>query len=318
MTLGMSMHTLFGSEDFSILADSERFLDTCSVLGLKTANLAEIETLPRNSIIFSFSNIAAKRTLEIAQATPTKKSIFCAAQVFEPSLSCASYSLNLLLNSDFQKALQRQRATLSMLNSYESFLVAGSRTIGQLTLLPKANPYALIEEDIDNNFIHSVAEFFEVHYAHMNPKTPCPFAFSGALSISGVLMVLRKPNPTLPDDIKNRLQQLSDSIAKTGGLLTVTENQVTSLRIGNEEQLEVLIAAAGTRGLALTEFAIGVNDEIASLIDYRVNSQLNEGICGVHVAIGDGSSGYHIDFLSPAVSVTPMTNPISGSKKKQS
>ncbi|WP_259697667.1 hypothetical protein [Pseudomonas brassicacearum] len=70
--------------------------------------------------------------------------------------------------------------------------------------------------------------------------------------------------------------------------------------------MELLTVAAGARGLRLTEFAIGVNSEIKPLIDYKMNSQLNEGIDGVHLAIGDGSSGYHIDFLSPAVSVTPI------------
>ncbi|WP_448694087.1 hypothetical protein [Pseudomonas rhizophila] len=101
-----NIHTLFGAEEFWVVADSEQFLNKCSNQGLKTAHITKVEALPRNSIIFSFSNSAAKLTLEIAQATPRKRSVFCAAQVFEPSLSCASYSLNLLLNSDFKKALK--------------------------------------------------------------------------------------------------------------------------------------------------------------------------------------------------------------------
>lgn len=134
-----------------------------------------------------------------------------------------------------------------------------------------------------------------------------PIFFSGELNISGILTVLRKPNPMLPEDMKMKLQQLSDTLSENGGLLTVVENKVTSLRTGNGEYIEVLKMAAGTRGLELTEFAIGVNDEIAPLIDYKMNSQLNEGVGGVHLAIGDGSSGYHIDFLSPAANVSPIT-----------
>lgn len=84
------------------------------------------------------------------------------------------------------------------------------------------------------------------------------------------------------------------------------ENKVTSLQADNEEHIETLKSAAGIRGLGLTEFAIGVNEDIAAFIDYKVNSQMNEGINGVHLAIGDGSSGFHIDFLSPDVKVTPV------------
>src|SRR3546814_9813504 len=127
-------------------------------------------------------------------------------------------------------------------------------------------------------FIHSAAEFFEVHYAHMNIHERCPFCLSGKLKISGILTVLRKANPQLPKNIRFRLELLSDSIAKAGGVLTVVENKVTSLQADNEEHIETLKLAAGVRGLGLTEFAIGVNEEIAAFIDYKVNSQMNEGI----------------------------------------
>lgn len=300
------IHTLFGEEEFWIVADSQEFLDECSHQGLNTAHIHELSTLPRNSIIFSFSNNAAKLTLEIAKATPVKKSVFCAAQVFDPSLSSANYSLHLLLNSNFRRALERQRFFLNMLNSHDSFFLSGEDTFGKITLNRQAEPYALIKEDISENFIHSAAEFFEVHYAHMNIQERCPFCFNGKLKISGVLTVLRKANPQLPNDIRARLELLSDSVARAGGLLTVVENKITSLQVDNAEHIETLKSAAGVRGLGLTEFAIGVNEEIADFIDYKVNSQMNEGINGVHLAIGDGSSGFHIDFLSPDVNVTPV------------
>lgn len=312
MSSMIKIHTLFGAEEFWIVADSQEFLDECAVQGLKTVHIHEISTLPRNSIVFSFSNNAAKLTLEMAKATPVKKSVFCAAQVFDPSFDSADYSLHLLLNSDFKKALKRQRFFLNMLNSYDSFTISGKDTYGSVMLNRQAQPYALIAEDISENFIHSVAEFFEVHYAHMTTQEPCPFCVNGKLKISGILTVLRKTNPQLPKDIRVRLQRLSDTVAKTGGSLTVVGNEVTSLTTSDGEHIETLKLAAGARGLGLTEFAIGVNEEIAPLINYNVNSQMNEGISGIHLAIGDGSSGFHIDFLSPTVNVIPIVNSTSG------
>ncbi|MHC8402002.1 hypothetical protein ACYZTX_21715 [Pseudomonas sp. MDT1-17] len=126
------------------------------------------------------------------------------------------------------------------------------------------------------------------------------------MKIAGILTVLRKPNPTLPEGLKTSLKWLNDRISEEGAFLSVEDNIITSLKVKNEEHLKLLDLAAGSRGLKLTEFAIGVNEAIASSIDYKINSQMNEGISGVHLAIGDGSSGYHIDFLSPAVSVSPI------------
>lgn len=300
------MPTLFGSEEFWILADSTAFVNECAHRGLKSQDIKEINKLPLCSIIFSFSNAAAKFTLEVANATPAKRAIFCALQVFEPSLRCANYSLDLILKSDFNRALERQRVILNMFNSGREFNILGNGSRGQLTLIEQAEPYALIAEDVSGSFIHSVAEFFEVHYAHMRPQEPCPFIFNGTLRVSGILTVLRKPNSLLPLDIKVKLERLSDAIVKHAGFLTVTDNKMTSLMVGNDEYIDVLNAAAGNRGTELTEFAVGVNDEIAMLMDYSMSSQMNEGIAGVHVAIGDGSSGFHIDFLCPEVGISPF------------
>jgi hypothetical protein len=139
----------------------------------------------------------------------------------------------------------------------------------------------------------------------MNPEEPCPFSFNGTLTVSGILTVLRKPNPSLPDNLKTRLRDLSYRISLEGARLSIRDNIIISLKTENEEHINTLELAAGPRGLKLTEFAIGVNEAIAKSIDYKINSQMNEGVSGVHLAIGDGSSGYHIDFLSPDVNVCP-------------
>ncbi|MGF6126548.1 hypothetical protein QF019_001756 [Pseudomonas frederiksbergensis] len=213
--------------------------------------------------------------------------------------------MKLLLSSNIEHALNTQRSVLNMLNSNESFVLSGNEANAQVTLLPHAQSYALLTEDVSGNFIQSVAEFFEVHYAHMNSQEPCPFSFSGTLKIEGILTVLRKHHPGLPEDLKISLNWLSDRISQDNATLSVTDNIITSLKTNSEEHIKLLDLATGARGLKLTEFAIGVNDSIAPNIDYQINSQMNEGISGVHVAIGDGSSGYHIDFLSPAVTVRP-------------
>jgi hypothetical protein len=305
MSTSTMISALFDHEEFSIVADSDEFLEECALLGFKTAQLSKLIELPKNSIVFSFSNDAAKAMFEVSKNTQLQRSIFCATQVFEPSVAAALYSLRLLLSSDIEQCINTQRSVLHMLNSHQTFCLSGNNADASLVIHSHAQPYALLSEDLSGSFVQSVAELFEVHYAHMKADEPCPFTFNGTLRISGILTVLRKPNPTLPTGLKSSLEWLRNRIAQEGAVLSVKDNAVSSFKVQNEEQIKLLYLAAGNRGLKLTEFAVGVNKRIAPDINYRINSQMNEGISGIHLAIGDGSTGFHIDFLSPLVCVRP-------------
>ena len=296
----------FNLKDSWIVSDNTIFLQRCTAQGFKTQSLNEIEFLPAQSLVFAFCNEAARRTFEIAKQTPAKRSVFCAVYVFEASVKSALYGLDLILKSDFDDALQKQRLVLTQLDTCRQFNLDGCNSQARVTISEQATPYAMIEEDISNDFIHSIAEFFEVHYAHMNIHAPCPFQFTGHLTISGILTVLRKPPTTTDIALKIALEKLTHDVAQHTALLAVENNILISFRVNDTEHKELLNCAAGARGLKLTEFAVGVNKAIAPFIDYRINAQMNEGISGVHVALGDGSTGYHIDFLSPGVAFNPL------------
>ena len=298
--------TPFDLNELWVISDNDTFLQRCTASGFKTQALLKIDYLPTQSLVFSFSNEAAKRTFDIAKNTPSKKSIFCATHVFYASVTSALYSLKLIMKSNFYDALERQRSVLTLLDTYKQFHLEGDQSQANVVIAEQATPYAMIKEDITPSYIYSVAEFFEVHYAHMNAQAPCPFTFNGRLKISGILTVLRKqpaaPNPKL----KRALKKLVQHVACHTAMLTIENNIITSFVANHIEHKQLLNAAAGPRGLKLTEFAVGVNGAISPCIDYRINSQMNEGISGVHVALGDGSSGYHIDFLSPDVTFNPV------------
>ncbi len=63
----------------------------------------------------------------------------------------------------------------------------------------------------------------------------------------------------------------------------------------------------------LAELAFGTNVGIAQSIDWSYNSQFNEGIGGMHIALGDGRTGFHIDFICPGGQLeAPGSGSISG------
>lgn len=290
-----------------VLSDSEMFLESCAERGLNTQTLSAVERLPECSLVFSFSDDAARRTFVLARnSSKSRRCIFCPVQVFDGRVCSALYGLELMFISDIGKALESQRKYLKMLNAGGVFVLQGFNAFASVRVNEAAMPYALISEDVCGGFVHSVAEFFEVHDAHMRPHDACPFVVEGTLHVSGLLMVLRKSGVRFPEGTERKLVCLAREVASHQARLTVKNNCVTSFVVCNCDYVELLKRAGGARGLSLTEFAIGVNDAIASSINFSVNSQLNEGVGGVHVALGDGSTGYHIDFLSPGTRVTPQ------------
>ncbi len=269
--------------------------------GVATQSLLELVELPQRSLVLSFSKETSRHTFEIATHGVGRKCIFCALHVFEASVQHAEYAIRAIVESNFSSSLAQQEKLLAKLDDANVIVVSGGINTGQALIHSEAVPYAMIRDDAEGDYIHSVAEFFEVHYAHMQAEGPCPFSFTGRLQVAGMLSVIRNEGWALRSELKGELEGLARSVAECGAILKVMDNAIVSFLVAGEECSELLAVAAGKRGLQLTEFAIGVNQSITRFIDYKLNSQLNEGVEGIHVAIGDGASGYHIDLLVPGV-----------------
>lgn len=294
--------TLLDKGNLVITSDSTQFLEYCSFQNFTTKNIMQAHSLDQNSLVFSFSDFAAKKTFDLARLTAKKRCVFFPIHVFENTFNNAIYSLTCFLKSDITQALKAQRKALELINCKSPLALTGPSTQSTVTISSNAVPYAMLEEDLQDNFVHSAAEFFEVHLAHMKPPAACPFTVNGDFRVSGILTVLRKAQ-SVPSGITDSLSTLIGEIASKQASLKVEGNKIRSLTVGNRDYADLINRAAGKRGAHLTEFAIGVNHAITPLINFSINSQMNEGVSGVHVAVGDGTNGYHIDFLCPDVVV---------------
>ncbi|WP_069865083.1 hypothetical protein [Pseudomonas citronellolis] len=294
---------LFDSNEVIILSDNETFNSLVSEQGWPTANLAELSRAPQCSVVFSFSDAAAIRSHDLAAQYPGSRMVFCALHVFDASLETALYSFDLMCASDFKSALEKQCIAAEMMETSSRLRLCGQGADGWVDLDSSVKPYALLKS-VEGPFVHSVAEFFEVHHAHLHRKQAAPFWVSGEFLVSGVLSVMR-PTGRFPYENSTRdVDAFVQKVAAANSVkMIVTDNKVTSFCIDAEEQVDFLRILGGDRQELVTEFAIGVNEAIEEKIDYARNSQLNEGIEGIHLAIGDGVSGYHIDFLCPSVGV---------------
>ncbi len=302
------LHSLFSTDDVVIVADNSEFLRAVSERGINCADIRTMETFPDTAVSVSFSDDAARRTFVLASQNPKTKMIFCAAHVFDDSLESANYSLDLMRKSNFRAALSAQEGIISFLESTQNIQLSGNGADCKVVLDGKTKPFAL-RKNIESPYVASVAEFFEVHFAHIKKNEPCPFHLSGELKIAGALSVLR---PTGKDPYQGSREDVSrflKDIASADKVNLVAENnEIVSFKIDNRELVDFVRKIGGEREAKLTEFAVGVNQSISGHVDYGVNSQINEGIEGIHVAIGDAVTGYHIDLLCPKVKTSQVNH----------
>jgi hypothetical protein len=97
-----------------------------------------------------------------------------------------------------------------------------------------------------------------------------------------------------------RAQQFIRKInaSKEAVWLDVSDDVATGLTVGGADCLMTLNELTNEAyTLTVTEFAIGLNHSIRDAVDWSVNSQMNEGMGGMHLGFGDGFTGEHFDVI---------------------
>ncbi|MGV8920909.1 MAG: hypothetical protein ACOH2R_24560 [Pseudomonas sp.] len=309
MTQLQHLERFFGSSDITLLTDSKALAAHARSLAINALLIDELHDMPANSACITLSREGTDALLRVAARTHSGRAIYTQAHAFDPTLESAIYTLELICATDYRQAMRNQETLLTLLDDHQRVQLSGANNHGVLHIADDVAPYAMIEEDVmaaEKEFIFPLAELLEVHYTHMNPAEPRPFTLNGEFKVAGLLSARGYHDPSIAPSLIRSLKGLAYNVATHGATLIIEDNQICALQVGDLDYRALLNEATGSRGLALTECAFGVNASIGERIDYRINSQLNEGIQGLHVAVGDGRCGYHIDLLIPGVTAAAL------------
>lgn len=309
MTHLNQLEQFFKSSDISLLTDSTELALHARNQAIDARLISQHVQMPANSVCITLSRAGTDALLRLAARCPSGRAIYTQAHAFDPTLASAIYTLELICTSDYRQAMANQERLLELLDDHQRLQLIGPESHGSLEISHGSVPYAMINEDVQaagNHFIFPLAELLEVHYTHMNPEEPRTFRLDGEFKVAGILAARGYHDPSIPRPLIESLAHLSEQVAAHGATAMIEDNQLRAFIVGGRDYCAVLNEATGPRGLQLTECAFGVNASIVDCIDYRINSQLNEGIEGMHVAVGDGRQGYHIDLLMPGVMPSPL------------
>lgn len=231
---------------------------------------------------------------------------------FDPSLATVQYSLGTLTSESIPAAVAKNQQVMGMLSELGEVLpISGPgcdlicKLEQDVTILrPK------VEVEIEPGEWESIGAYFEVGMV----PTPEDFktgirpgyVVDGELEIPGVAVAHHRH---VQEQVRAQAREAWQTLARvreSGGFpirMTIENSIVRQIRSSVGDLLPELTTLTNPQlGGVLTEMSFSTNVALsADRIDWRHNSQLNEGAEGIHVALGDGVTGAHIDFIAPGV-----------------
>jgi hypothetical protein len=125
------------------------------------------------------------------------------------------------------------------------------------------------------------------------------FTVNGTMAASGVLVAKDVMCTDKGEARIRQAQELQEQlVARAPIVVHLTDGKVTSIKAGGEDFTEAVRQATNpTYELHALELGLGTNMNLLPQVDWAYNSQMNEGAGAVHVGIGEGITGAHMDFV---------------------
>ncbi|MCA0254376.1 MAG: hypothetical protein LCH20_02720, partial [Proteobacteria bacterium] len=156
-----------------------------------------------------------------------------------------------------------------------------------------------------NGKSRSIAEYLEVSFDY-DPSIGIDFYLNGSFCFLGSVFAILPENKLISRKQVEQAELLFQKILVAEKcILEIENNYAVSLKIDGKEYTDFLLELVGEElKLRVTELAFGLNK--SKNIEWKYNSQFNEGCSGIHIGFGDAISGIHIDFVSPHDDVLSM------------
>jgi hypothetical protein len=235
--------------------------------------------------------------------------LFLPFNAFDPSDAAVRYGFDLLSRLDVPAHVDGVGSLVRTLDSDAATIEIGTAGTGAVLRLGDDIRIlnAKTEADITRGEWASVAAYLEVTLVPASgavrlDEHALGFTLEGNLSVDACAVAQHR---FFPDKVGPRAARAWDVISETrrgGGFplrLTIANTHLVSVTTaGGEELLPSLMECVDPReGAIIREVAFATGTLSKDALDLSINSQFNEAAGGVHVAIGTGLHGAHIDFI---------------------
>jgi len=302
-TLGLNVRSVFGdsSADPIYVTDSRDLGGWLKEAGLRTALFEDFVGAPETGVVLIPTDWDRfPRPSRLREQLMGHRVLWVPIASFDGASQTARYSMSLLFRSDFKEAVpNNKRVMLKLLPPHRERAFRAEGT--ELAFMLEEDVYvnSRTRLHLEEGEQASIGAYFEAELGANWVDKEETFHVNGHMRVSGVLASHHRE---LPAELGSKVAEASELLAELRSLLPFTieirDSHVAAGSFGHLDEAMRELTNPMYDGL-LTELAFGTNTALNPHVDWSHNSQFNESVGGLHIALGDGLTGSHIDFVCP-------------------
>jgi hypothetical protein len=227
---------------------------------------------------------------------------------FDNSFEAIRYTMALAFATDYADTCRRNREWIKLLSDKPDQVVrfSGPATDLKCRIEDNINAHTSLELGIAAGEWVSIADYCEVSItAPSQVNWRGAFTIDGHAEAAGVLVAEdSRVTPDGHERIKAAKALRSEFAAKGPVQLEVRDGVLRSVVVDGRERVDEVAEVTNPEyKLHTLELGLGTNPGISPLVDWTVNSQMNEGVEKIHLGFGEGITGAHMDFVIGDVQV---------------
>lgn len=288
--------------DMVVVSDSSAAHHWATSVGLPFRHVSQaLDSIPARCMLVGSTAFWYSQLAYLHQALSPAAVLWLPLAAFDGADLAVEYSLEMLLRVDWDEVADGRAGAEERMRE-RRFRLPDSVGNELHIVVPEGVRIATCPiEPIGHGEFRSLLQSLEVETEYIERESGDVGA-EGTIKVDSMLYALGPGTAMTPSEseLATRLCRLVGTSARAE--LTAARGRLTQFTIDGNDHIQDLITLAGpNHGPRITEFSIGLNRDRQPK-RWEVNSPLNEGAEGIHVGLGDGYTGVHLDFVAAGVS----------------
>lgn len=302
-----SLRQIFPEGDVFAVADDAALGAEAAGYGLTYIPLDEADGLPDGAaVVLLLQHQMVSRKIRLLFRR--QRVLVVPVGSFDGTPDAAGYTLRMTLLTDYRKAAATAAYWIGKLREGVESVVFAPRGGGEdpdatrltCSLGPSLTVDAWPEAAVHPGQWVSVGSCCELSLTKQPADTAGEvFSMEGVARASGVLVACDPRSTEVGRRRVEEARRLRAEMTELGSIsLSLKDNVLTGVSAGGTDFTERLREVTNPdHGLQALELGIGTNLAVLPEVDWRFNSQLNEGAGVMHIGFGEGITGAHMDFV---------------------